>query len=327
MLYAETAYIGSFKYLNVIVKKLKRWSKSAGNKFISEICKFRTSETLCNEIIVCEDINIEKIKSISVHVPTHKRPVNDTQLGHYLAGLIDGYGHFSSKQQLVIAFNSLDTHLAYYLKKQIGYGSVKKVNNKNAVLLVVSAIKGIERVIKLINGKLRSQSKLDQIYNNILNHPNFSYIKKVINLTLNKSNDLKNLWLAGFSDADASFQIKLVKRESRNKIEVRLNFQIDQKRDDLLIKEFLGGNIGYRKSQDTYYYGSTSFGSARIVINYFDHYHLLSSKHINYLKWRKAYVIIQNKGHLTEKGLNKIIKLKSTMNRSNLSIDIDNTII
>lgn len=329
MLYAGTAYIGSFKYLNIIVKKLKRGSKSAGNEFICNTYKFRTSETLRNEIIVCENVNTEKIKSISVHVPTHRRPINDTQLGHYLAGLIDGDGHFSSKQQLVIAFNSLDTHLAYYLKKQIGYGSVQKVKNKNAVLLVVSAIKGIERVINLINGKLRSQSKLDQISNNILNHPNFSDINKVINLTLNTSNDLKNLWLAGFSDADASFQIKLVNREYKNKTEVRLNFQIDQKRNDLLllIKEFLGGNIGYRKSQDTYYYGSTSFGSAKKVINYFDHYHLLSSKHVNYLKWRKAYIIIQNRDHLNEKGLDKISKLKSTMNRFNSSVDIDNTII
>jgi hypothetical protein len=52
----------------------------------------------------------------------------------------------------------------------------------------------------------------------------------------------------------------------------------------LLIKEFLGGNIGYRIKQDTYYYGSTSFGSAKNVINYFDYFNLLSSKHINYLK-------------------------------------------
>ena len=82
-----------------------------------------------------------------------------------------------------------------------------------------------------------------------------------------------------------------------------------------MIKEFLGGNIGYRKNQDTYYYGSTSFASARNVINYFDHYHLLSTKHINYLKWRKAYLIIQKKDHLTKEGLEKIIKLKNTMNR------------
>ena len=79
----------------------------------------------------------------------------------------------------------------------------------------------------------------------------------------------------------------------------------------ILIKDYLGGNIGYRKSQDTYYYGSTSFGSAKKVINYFDFFQLLSSKHINYLKWRKAYIIIQNKEHLNISGLKKkLLNLK-----------------
>jgi hypothetical protein len=50
------------------------------------------------------------------------------------------------------------------------------------------------------------------------------------------------------------------------------------------MKKYFGGNIGYRKTQDTYYYGSTSFGSAKKVIKYFDNFHLLSSKHVNYLK-------------------------------------------
>jgi len=68
--------------------------------------------------------------------------------------------------------------------------------------------------------------------------------------------------------------------------EIRLNYQVDQKDNPilLLLKEFFGGNIGYRSSQNTYYYGSTSFGSAKKVINYFDHFHLQSSKHINFLK-------------------------------------------
>ena len=85
----------------------------------------------------------------------------------------------------------------------------------------------------------------------------------------------------------------------------------------ILIKNFLGGNIGYRKSQDTYYYNSTSFGSAKKVINYFDKFHMLSSKHINFLKWRKAYIVIQDKNHLIESGLLKIMNLKNTMNRKN----------
>jgi len=65
--------------------------------------------------------------------------------------------------------------------------------------------------------------------------------------------------LAGFSDADASFQIKIISREGRAKPEIRLNFQVDQKERLLLdlIKNYFGGNIGYREKQDTYYYGST----------------------------------------------------------------------
>ena len=311
LLFAGTTSIFSLKYsfFNDIVKKFKQWSKSAGNLFI----KSETSETLRNETVV----NIENVKLISVHVPRHLKPVSEDQFGHYLAGLIDGDGHFSTQQQLVIVFHSLDASLAYYIKERLGFGSIKKVKNKNAFILVLAARKGMEKVINLINGKIRTESKFNQITNNILNHDNFAEFRKTIDFKFNSKKDLKNHWLAGFSDADASFQIKVLNRS--NKIEVRLNFQIDQKKDNilLLIKTFLGGNIGYRKSQDTYYYGSTSFGSAKNVINYFDYFHLLSSKHINYLKWRKAYLIIQKRDHLNEDGLNKIIKLKNTMNRLN----------
>ena len=310
MLYAGITSILSFKYpiLKDKVKKLKQWSKSAGNKFN---IKFGTSETLRNETAV----NLENVKAISVHVPKHLKPLNDEQFGHYLAGLIDGDGHFNSKQQLVIVFNALDVSLAYYIKEKVGFGSVKKVKDKNAFLLIIAAKEGLKKVITLINGKIRTDNKLNQITNNILNHNNFYEFSKTINLKLNLDKDLRNHWLAGFSDADASFQIKIINRDKR--VEIRLNYQIDQKKNTLLllIKDFLGGNIGYRKSQDTYYYGSTSFGSAKNVINYFDYYHLLSSKHVNYLKWRKAYIIIQNRDHLNKDGIEKIIKLKNTMNR------------
>jgi len=72
----------------------------------------------------------------------------------------------------------------------------------------------------------------------------------------------------------------------KNKTEVRLNCQIDQNNKDLLIliKNYFGGNIEYRKTQDTYYYGSTSFGSAKNIINYFDEFHLQSRKYISYLR-------------------------------------------
>jgi hypothetical protein len=133
------------------------------------------------------------MKLISNHVPTHLKPVNDNQLGHYLAGLIDGDGHFSSKQQLVIAFNCLDSSLAYYLKKEIGYGTIHKVKDKNAIILVVASIKGIERVINLVNGKLRTNKKLYQIEKNILSNDKFKEFSNIIILSLNIDKDLDNL--------------------------------------------------------------------------------------------------------------------------------------
>jgi hypothetical protein len=307
--YAGTALLYSSKYsiLKDTVKKLEQRSKSAGNILT---IKNETSETLRDGIVV----NSENVKRISNHLPKHLKPINNEQLGHYLAGLIDGDGHFSKSQQLVIVFSSPDAFLAYFLKEKLGYGNVKKVKDKNAYLLIISNKEGMLNVLNLINGKLRTEHRFNQVVSNILNH--IRYKDKNINFSMNSSNNFDNHWLAGFSDADASFQIKILKRITRNKSEVRLNYQIDQKNDLLLtmIKDYLGGNIGYRKSQDTYYYGSTSFGSAKKVILYFDKYHLQSRKHISYLRWRKVYRLIQDKQHLTEKGLIKILRIKSLIN-------------
>jgi len=314
LLFAGTTSLVSFNYsiLNDKVKKLKQWSLSAGNPLQS---RGGTSETLRNGIVS----NTENVKAISVHNSKHLKPMSDNQFGHYLAGLIDGDGHFSSQQQLVIVFSSSDVSLAYYIKERLGYGHVKKVKDKNAYLLIIANKEGLKKVINLINGKLRTANKYNQVINNILNHSSYADLKESIVFKVNSTNDFNNHWIAGFSDADASFQIKVVHRVNRSKPEIRLNYQIDQKNNDILIliKEFFGGNIGYRKSQDTYYYGSTSFGSARKVIKYFDEFHLQSSKYINYLKWRKAYILIQNKDHLTDQGIKQIIKLKNSMSSLN----------
>ncbi len=306
-----------YKIKKIIVTILKQRSQSAGNFIFFNFNFFKVenksiSETLRNKSV---------IKKISVHIPTHLKPINNNEFGHYLAGLIDGDGHFSNQLQLIIAFNEKDASLAYYIKGRIGYGNVYKVKNKKAIILVISNQFGLVTILELINGKLRTENKFNQINKNVLSN---SKIKLSSDFYKNTDNDLNNHWLAGFSDADASFQIKIISRN--NKTEVRLNFQIDQKKDDLLmlIKNYFGGNIGYRKSQDSYYYGSTSFGSAKKIIKYFDHFHLLSSKHVNYLKWRKSYIIIQNKEHLLNSGLAKIIKLKKTMNRKSSQVEENN---
>jgi len=179
LLYAGKTSISSFNYFLFIdiVKKLKPLSQSAGNAFIF---KSGTSETIRN--------NTESIKNISIHVPKHLKPLNDTQFGHYLAGLIDGNGHFSSKQQLEIVLSSRDVQLAYYIKKKIGFGQVKKY--KNAYLYILYKKNGIIKTVNLINGKLRTLCKFNQVTNNILAHP--EYLEEKIEFKINDSNDFNN---------------------------------------------------------------------------------------------------------------------------------------
>jgi len=89
-------------------------------------------------------------------------------------------------------FNSLDIQLAYYIRERIGHGTVRKVKDKNAVLMIIATKKGIETVINLINNKFRTISKLDQINKNILTSPKYGEFSKTISLSLNTSNDLEN---------------------------------------------------------------------------------------------------------------------------------------
>jgi hypothetical protein len=194
----------SFKYSNlnlkfkkIIVTILKQRSQSAGN-FIYLKNNEKPSETLRNN---------SDIKKISVHVPIHLNPSNDNEFGHYLAGLIDGDGHFSNQKQLIIVFNDKDASLAYYIKEKIGYGNIYKVKNKKAIIFVISKFLGIINVLNLINGKIRSENKLNQINKNILSNSEYNLISK---FNKNINDDLNNHWLAGFSDAMASFQINLI---------------------------------------------------------------------------------------------------------------------
>src|SRR5271154_184729 len=132
----------------------------------------------------------ENIKKISVHVPTHLKPINDTELGHYLAGLIDGDGHIHIRY-IAISFNFLDASLAYFIKSKIGFGNVYKIKNKKAISLVISKKEGIYKILSLINGKLRSENKLNQV-NRFLSNSTHDLIKNKLNFKLNELQDLNN---------------------------------------------------------------------------------------------------------------------------------------
>ena len=232
--------------------------------------------------------NIEEISINSIKLNWLANADND--FAYYLAGLIDGDGHISTQGQLIICFFEKDVSLAYKIKKNIGSGSVKKIKDKRAYTYVLTNKRGILYVAKLIQNKLCTISKINQ-YNQRL-------CSKYTELNLTKKNpiSLKTPWLAGFLDADASFRIHLLERMMNGNIkqEVRLLLQIDAKYKEILEEIQIclqGGYLGYRESNNTYYYSTVNYKIMYNVIKYLDTKPLQApTKLLRYLYVRKAYV-------------------------------------
>jgi hypothetical protein len=106
--------------------------------------------------------NYKKLPHISEHVPKHKSNLTDEEFGYFLAGLIEGDGWFG-KKELHIIFAEEDTSLAYYIKKRIGHGNVYKMKDKKAVRYICKNTNGLSLILSLVNGKLVSNYKYDQL--------------------------------------------------------------------------------------------------------------------------------------------------------------------
>ena len=89
-------------------------------------------------------------------------------LGHYLAGLIEGDGTIivpsrirSPKGKLYypsiqVAFHLKELPLALTILKAIGQGSLKRVKRAQAYTLYINSLPGVVKVVELINGKMRT---------------------------------------------------------------------------------------------------------------------------------------------------------------------------
>jgi len=272
--------------------------QSAGNFSFSTKAKAVTKNTYNSYLT---------LPIISEHVPTPAKVANltDNEFGYFLAGLIEGDGWFG-KNELHIIFAENDISLAYLIKSYIGYGHVYKIKDKRAVRYICKNKKGLSIILSLINGKLVSKPKYDQL----VKHNYSENFNITINLPLNQIT-LNNYWLAGFTQAVGFFHISVVQSKThKTGFSVRLEFAIKQN-DAVPIKLLYDivkmGNIS-QYSSDIWCYKSSGFKTAALLISYFDKFNLFTGKYTNYLKFRKVYIMITQGKHLEDKG---IIKIKS----------------
>jgi len=252
------------------------------------------------------------MNKLSIHRPSKRKNFTHEALGYYLAGLVDADGHISTIGHIVISFNIRDIRDAYRLRSDIGYGKIRKVKDKNAINLIISNQNGVKYFAKLIHNKLKHPDKIKQ-YNSRLYHQ----LKLVEDPTsLDTTINWNSFWFSGFCDGDGYLRLYILKRPHRERHEVRILCQIDQK-DDLLLKQIkkhFGGYIGYRKELNTFYYSTVSFKGMYRILKYFDQYSpYYNHLYLRYTILRKAYILVQKREHLTEKGIKKLFAFKQTL--------------
>lgn len=85
------------------------------------------------------------------------------------------------------------------------------------------------------------------------------------------------------------------------------------------------GQVGIGTTQNLAYFEVTKLSDLiNIIIPHFEKYPLQSAKFVDFLLWKRCVNILLTKEHLDQGGLEKIISIKSAINRGNSQIILDN---
>jgi len=145
---------------------------------------------------------------------------------------------------------------------------------------------------------------------------NNRFFSTLINLPVSK---LNSWFITGFADAEGCFSISIIP-DARLKLKwgVSPAFIIKLHIKDFKILEKIKntlevGNIR-KNGKDSVEYRVYSIKELQVIIDHFNKYPLITNKLSDYLIFKKCFELIKNGEHLNEKGLLKIINLKSSLN-------------
>lgn len=176
----------------------------------------------------------------------------NSKLGPYLAGLIEGDGTFAIhdnksttkkyRPMIIIVFKLADLPLAEYLQELTNCGTVYKKSERGYVLWQIQDLIGVYTIVNTINGYMRTP-KIEALnrtinwYNDYININNNSKLPSTkLILSQIKNIDIKGLdhspidsnpWLSGFTDADGNFSINIHKRTNKNSIRVQIFYRLE----------------------------------------------------------------------------------------------------
>ena len=268
------------------------------------------------------------------------RSLREEELKDYVTGLFEGDGSIWIQKEgekgkrhnprLTITFNRKDIPICKKLIDILGEGRIGYNKGENACDLVISSVAGLKRIVKFINGRMRTPKiyRLNKLIDWLNKHNNENIGKEQIL----KGGMGKDNWLGGFIDADGSFGIRYTEREGKaRKRRVGCVMSIEQRMEDSNTKEsykevmqeiagLIGVKLRIRKQKATgreyYIVRGSSKRSIEIIMNYFERYRLNTSKYMEYKDWKIVAEMILKGEHYSEEGLRIIREIKGRMNRN-----------
>lgn len=273
-------------------------------------------------------------KAFSTTIDAFKK---ESSLGAYLAGLWEGDGHIwipstthapSGKRyspKFCITFHSSDYFLAKHLRSLLG-GSIQDKKENNAYVLVITSVTDLTYIIQIIGPFLRTPKyeQVNRLISWMKTHKDCSF-----NLVSNStSNIASNAWLAGFIDADGSFEIRVrekISGHAKDRVETR--FRLEQRMNDpitgesygyafALIASALGVPLKNSLHHEVQYYiiTVTSVINAVKLVEYLDIHPLFSSKRLNYNNYKQCVLMMTKLEHLSFTGGSKAKALQEQIN-------------
>lgn len=144
--------------------------------------------------------------------------------------------------------------------------------------------------------------------------------------------DMKNIlspwFISGFTDAEGSFMVSIVKNSKRSmgfvltySFIIGLNFRDKHILESIKASWGVGEIYNHPSDNTQRYKVSNKKDILNVVIPHFNKYPLVTQKYIDFWIFKNIMYMIEKKEHLTQEGLNKIVNLRANLNLGILDID------
>jgi len=259
---------------------------------------------------------------------------NNIWFEQWLVGVTDGDGTFSIVRQnnkwnlaFKITQSRYNLRLLYYIKKELGVGSITKDNTKGQYF--IRNRKNLKEIIfpifdkyPLLTSKMFNYDKFKQAYfiledntltrsekeeklfilkNKIVSENYISPSWKNATLPLQSINDINNVmtksWLVGFIEAEGSFYLV-----SKDLIRIVHGFGITQKLDSVVLEAIrltlhIPTKVKFKSKHNHYALDTTNSRAIENIIKYFQNT-MKGMKSLEYRIWARSYV--KHKGNFSK---------------------------